>query len=217
MQCEAWRDAMLEVLYGEADGATARRVEDHQRQCAACREEMASFRKLRKDLAAWTLPVTGRLREPVGRPWYRRGWAVAAAILLAMTGGLVLAGAELRFERGALLVRVGPGTRAEEVQSLLDEQEARHRRAIESLRAPVTDPRRDETALLDRVAEMIRESEARQAGRVELRLAEFGERAENQRRLDLAQIRAGLAYLDGKHVARATEMMGYVLQASQKR
>jgi glycosyltransferase involved in cell wall biosynthesis len=46
------------------------------------------------------------------------------------------------------------------------------------------------------------------------------ERAEAQRRYDLARVSAGLSYLDGKtgqQVARTTELMGYVLQASQKR
>jgi hypothetical protein len=46
------------------------------------------------------------------------------------------------------------------------------------------------------------------------------ERSEAQRRLDLARMSAGLSYLDGRtgqQVARATELMGAVLQASQQK
>ena len=41
-----------------------------------------------------------------------------------------------------------------------------------------------------------------------------------RRRVDMAQVAASLSYLDGRHgeqLARTNELMGYVLQASQKR
>ena len=73
--------------------------------------------------------------------------------------------------------------------------------------------------LLERVAEMIRESESRQAERLTASLATLDERSESRRRYDLARIGAGLAYLDGKngqHLSRTTELMGYMLEASEK-
>ena len=67
---------------------------------------------------------------------------------------------------------------------------------------------------------MIRQSEARQDVRVMARLAALSERAETQRRYDLARVSAGLSYLEGKtgqDMVRTTELMGQVLQASQKK
>jgi hypothetical protein len=71
-----------------------------------------------------------------------------------------------------------------------------------------------------RVEERLRASETRQFERLDLRLASWNEKAEAQRRLDLARVAAGLSYLDGRHgqqLARTNELMGYVLEASQKR
>ena len=68
--------------------------------------------------------------------------------------------------------------------------------------------------------EMVRQSEARQEAKVTARLAAMSENAETQRRYDLARVSAGLSYLEGKSgqdVVRTTELMGYVLQASQKK
>jgi hypothetical protein len=74
--------------------------------------------------------------------------------------------------------------------------------------------------LLERVAALIRESEARQAQRFNASLRDLGQQSEAQRRYDLARISAGFSYLEGKtgqQVARTTELMGYMLEASQKR
>ena len=225
MECEAFRDDQLDVLYGEADAATARRVSEHQAVCAGCREEMASLRRVRRDLTAWSLPEGLAPRPaPASRP---AGWLAAAAALLAALGaGFVLSGSELRHEQGALTLRVGPGDSG--VEALLARQEARHRAEMDALRrellpaaaqAAAPRPGSDE-ALLRRVEEMVRESEARQDARFSARLAAFGEQAETQRRYDLARVSAGLSYLEGKtaqDVVRTTELLGYVLQASQQK
>ena len=66
----------------------------------------------------------------------------------------------------------------------------------------------------------IRESEARQSKELLARFEEFKERSDSERRLDMARVSAGLSYLDGKngqHVARTSELMNYMLQASYKR
>ena len=45
MDCEAYRDQMLDLLYGEAGEAARRSVEEHQAGCASCRDEMAAFKR----------------------------------------------------------------------------------------------------------------------------------------------------------------------------
>jgi putative zinc finger protein len=204
MGCTDLRGEMMDVLYGEATAATARKLEEHVAVCAACREEMGALRRLRKDLSAWRLPESVRPTAPrVASP---SGWllASAAAVLLCVGGGLGLALAEARFRQ------------------VLDQRETRYREDIaQTIRAAAAPPQqRDDETVLVKVREMIRQSEARQAVRLNASLADFSERTDAQRRYDLARVSAGLSYLDGKtgqNVARTTELMGYVLQASQKK
>lgn len=224
MECDGFRDERMDVLYGEADAAAVRRVDEHHAGCAPCREEMAAWRRVRRDLVAWKLPESlAPRRAPFG--WPAAWLAAAAAVVAALGAGFLLSGAELRRDEGALTLRWRSGASELALATLLARQEARHQTEMVALRAAVTPaeagrrPGSDE-ALLRRVEEMIRESEARQDARVTARLAAFSDKAETQRRYDLARVSAGLSYLDGKtgqDVVRTTELMGYVLQASQKK
>jgi hypothetical protein len=203
MECTIIRDDMMEVLYGAADRGTVRRVEEHCAACEACREELAAFRGVRSQMASWRLPPPRRAALS-RRPAARFGWGLAAAAVLAIGA--------------AALGALGAGNRYER---LLAEQAARHDRDIQAVRASlVSTAPPDHEALLGKVRDLINESEAREAERLNASLTEFGERAAAQRRYDLARVSAGLSYLDGKNgqaVARTTELMGYMLQASQKR
>jgi hypothetical protein len=204
MECTIVRDEMLDVLYGAADRATVRRVEEHCGVCDACREELAAFRGVRSRMSAWKLPPTRRVAWP-RRPGSRLAWnlAAAAAVILVVGAALGAVGAGYRYERR------------------LAEQAARHERDIQTVRASVVPaPQADQEAILRKVEELIQASEVREAARLNASLAAFGERAAAQRRYDLARVSAGLSYLEGKNgqaVARTTELMGYMLQASQKR
>lgn len=231
MECERLRDERLDVLYGEADALTRRRVEEHLAACGACREELAGLKRLRQDLKAWTLPEG---RGPAFVPRRASLWLpLAAGFLLALGGGLAWSGVELRYDERGLGLRLGRPDPA--FQTALAEQEARslardeeYRREIAGLKAALTSGRpgtvsgdpRDDQAVFARLAEMIQESEARQGARLETTLARFDRKEAAQRRYDLARIAAGLSYLDGKngqHVARTTELMGYVLDAAHQR
>ncbi len=217
MECSVLREERLDVLYGEADEATRERVEAHLEACPACRGEMAALRGLRRNLASWTVPeeVLSSRRRPRPIPLFL---AAAAVVLLAVGAALGLSGSEVRYERGEFAVRLGGA----DVRRLLAEQEARHRgemQALEASLARTTAPRGDQ-ALLAQVEEMIQRSESRQGTLLKANLAEWSAKKEAERRYDMARISAGLSYLDGKNgqnVARTTELMGYVLEATQKR
>jgi len=212
MECDRLRDDRLDVLYGEADASTRRRVEEHLATCGACREELAGLKRLRQELRAWTLPES---RGPafVAPRRASRWLPLAAGFLLALGGGLGWSAFQTALAE-------------QEARALARDQE--YRREIAGLKAalesglpgPVSGHSRDDQAVLDRVAQMIQESEARQSARLETTLARFDLKEEAQRRYDLARIAAGLSYLDGKngqHVARTTELMGYVLDAAHPR
>lgn len=219
MDCDAIRDDMLDVLYGEGGEAAARRVETHQAACADCRRELADLRRLRGDLGHWRLPE-GLGAPPATAVHPRRlpfGLAAAAALVLGATAGLAFSGAEIRHDAAGFSVRVGRGS---ETRALAD-LERRHREEVAALRAELAAIRpTDDGRLLRTVADMIHESETRQD---EARLASLRvlrQRAETQRQYDLARMSAGLSYLDGKaglQAARTTELVGHILQASQQK
>jgi hypothetical protein len=227
MDCESLIDDRLDVLYGEADRAARARVEEHLAQCGACREEMAGLKRVRHDLKAWTLPEGRGPAFVAPRP--ARAWLpVAAGLVVAFGAGLVLSGTELRYDRDGFTVRVG---RADSVlRKALGEQEARalqreaeYRREMNALKAslPATSSTELATtpdAVLHRVAEMLRDAEAKQESRYQKTLARLDQKQDAQRRYDMARIAASLSYLDsknGQHVARTNEVMGYVLEAAQ--
>lgn len=222
-ECTVFRDDLLDVLYGEADLAARQRFDEHQRGCAACRDEIAALRGLRRDLAAWPLPpALAPRRPPAARVW--RPLAVAAGVLLAVGGALGLSGSELRYDEGRMAFRLGRAAVAAAdpgVEQRIAALEARHRHEIQALRDELARERAGgDAALMARVSEMIRGSEARQAVVVGASVARLREETDAQRRYDLAQVGAGFSYLEGKtglQAARTTELMGHVLQAAQKR
>ena len=218
-ECTAYRDDLLDVLYGEAGFETRRRFAEHERSCAACRGELSSLRRVRRDLTAWPLPPA---LQP--RPAARLAWrpALAAAVVLAISAGLVLAGSELRYGDGGVALHLGPAPRAgEPLEQRIAALEARQREEVAALRAELARVRTEtEAATLSRVARLIEDSEARQAVLVGASMASLREEADARRRYDLAQVGAGLSYLEGKtglQAARTTELMGHVLLAAQKR
>jgi anti-sigma factor RsiW len=212
---EGLRDGMLDVLYGEADAAARARVEVHLAGCPACREEMAALRALRRDLAAW--------RRPAARPSFTpRGvvvprWMAAAALLLLGFGATLGATGYVSLRRAL----AAQEARAAE----LERQQRETARALEAARQGPPGAA-DAPALLAsldaRLDERLRENESRQGEVLRQTLAGWEDRAEAQRRVDMARVAASLSYLDGRHgqqLARTNELMGYVLasQASQKR
>lgn len=226
MDCSGLRDDLLDVLYGEAGAETRRRTLAHLATCAACQNELASLRAVRSKLQQWKAPEVRPLlwRRSAFRPL--PVLAAAAALLLVSAAALALRGSEARYEDGRLTVRLGRGTDERALLAALAEQESRHQREMAELRArlgpdahPLTSAASTSDPVLRQMADMIRESEARQAVRIEASLSRFAERTESRRRYDLARIGAGLAYLDGKNgqqLSRTTELMGYVLEAKQK-
>jgi hypothetical protein len=220
MECErhedeGLRDGMMDVLYGEADPAVRARVDAHLAGCAACREEMAALRALRRDLAAWRRPAAMPTFTPRGVIVPR--WMAAAALLLLGFGATLGASGYLSLRRAL----AAQEARAAE----LERQQRETARALEAARQARPDAvgARALLASLDaRVDDKLRETESRQGELLRQTLAGWEERTEAQRRVDMARVAASLSYLDGRHgqqLARTNELMNYVLasQASRKR
>jgi hypothetical protein len=217
MQCERIADEGLkadkmDLLYGEADAEIRARVEAHLAGCQACREEMAALRGVRQGLRAWRLPAARPSFSPRGLV-VPRWLAAAAALLLAL--GTALGALGYASMKRALAAQ-------EARAQALEERQRQASFALEDLavRPAAVDADRLLARLDERIGERIRASEERQGQRVDLRFADWAEELEAQRRVDLARVAAGLSYLDGRHgeqVARTSELMGYVLEASAKK
>ncbi len=217
MECEKVGDGALQgdkldVLYGEADAAVRERVLAHLESCAACREEMGALRALRRDLGSWRLPLARPGLTPRGYVLPR--WLLAAALFLLAFAGTLGASGYLSLRR-ALAAQ-------ESRAALLERQQLASERALEAAlaRPPVADAEAFLARLDARIDERLLARASLQEQRFDQRLADWQERAAVRRRVDMAQVAASLSYLDGRHgeqLARTNELMGYVLQASDKR
>jgi hypothetical protein len=211
---EALQGDKLDVLYGEADTAARARVSAHLAGCAACSAEMEALRGLRRDLGRWRLPLA---RPGIAtRGFVVPRWLAAAALVAVGFGATLGVSGYLSLRRTLAAAQA----RAAQV-------EQRQRAALDAIRASLARApasAADVAALVAgfdaRLDQRLAASEARQAQRIDRRFADWQERAEVRRRVDMAQVAASLSYLDGRHgeqLARTNELMGYVLQASQKR
>ena len=200
---EALQGDKLEVLYGEADSAARARVGAHLGICAACREELTTLRDLRRSLGRWRLPHARPSFTPRG--FVVPHWLAAAALVLLGFGATLGVSGYFSLRRALA---------AQEARVSLQEREQRQAlAAVQASLARTPGSAADAQALVARV-------EAGLDERIERRFASWQERADVRRRVDMAQVAASLSYLDGRHgeqLARTNELMGYVLQASQKR
>jgi len=215
MQCEkigdeALQGDKLDVLYGEADVAARERVQAHLELCPACRDELTALRGLRRDLAAWRLPEARPRRAPRGFVVPR--WLAAAALFVLGFGATLGASGYVSLRRAVA-----------EQQARADALEVLQRESQRSLQTALgqADGSAAFLAQLDaRIDERLRSSQTRERETFERQLAAWQERADVRRRADMAQVAASLSYLDGRHgqqLARTNELLGYFLQASDKR
>jgi DNA segregation ATPase FtsK/SpoIIIE-like protein len=217
MQCEeigneALQGDKLDVLYGEADVEARERVRVHLDVCAACRDEMAALRGLRRDLAAWRLPHARPATTPRGFVVPR--WLAAAALFLLGFGATLGASGYVSLRRALAAQQA----RAE----ALEERQRESQRALEAAlaRAPAAGSDAFLAQVDARIDERLRTTRTEEEQRVARQLADWQGRADVRRRADMAQVAASLSYLDGRHgqqLARTNELLGYFLQASDKR
>lgn len=105
------REALIEYVYGELDGAGRARVDTHLETCAECRLEIEGLRGVRTQLATWTVPdvplgfTIGPARR-ASRPWWATG-AVAAAAVLLLALASAIANLEITYDPDGVSVRTG--------------------------------------------------------------------------------------------------------------
>jgi hypothetical protein len=240
LSCEALRDDIIALLYDDGDHAERIRARDHLAQCVPCRAEYSELKGVRKALGGWTLPLTPSLPQTRARAsvsWFPAGLAAAAGILLGI--GVAVAGRSTFLPSAASgpIAATAPASPASapqfvsysEIQDLLKQQEERHQAEIAELRQTLaqvaeTAPQAGTTRTVSNMSpsafeSLLKASEARQARMFEQRLAGFRNESELQRQYDMAQIAAGLAYIDsrtGADAARTSELMKNLVRVTAK-
>ena len=83
---------LTDLLYGELDPARESEITRHLETCDDCRGRVDAWRAVRQDLAAWDVPLSGRLKLTPAMPTSSRlralRWAVAAVVLFSTGFGL---------------------------------------------------------------------------------------------------------------------------------
>lgn len=238
LSCEALRDDIVALLYDDGDRDERTRARDHIAQCLPCRAEYSELKGVRKALGGWTLPLPTPLPKAQPRAavsWFPAGLAAAAGIVLGIGVAVMSLG---RFSPQNAQVAASPPTSPaataqfvsyNEIQELLNQQEARHQAEITELRqtlaevaeaAPPSASMRSVSTMSPAAFEsLLKASEARQARMIEARLAGLRNDSELQRQYDMAQIAAGLAYIDsrtGADAARTSELMKNLVRVTAK-
>jgi hypothetical protein len=184
-------------------------------------------------------PAADPLPSAPASRWSRvPAWAQAAAAVLVIAAGLAIANLQVRYGADGLVITTGwmtpvtvgqtaPAADARAVsgptaewQPALAALEATLREEIRTARAadasvPAPSPRAD--LPLQRVADLIAQSERRQQQELALRLAQFGRDLEVQRRSDLVRINQGFGQFEGRagaEIARQRQMLDFIMRVS---
>lgn len=247
LTCEALREDIVALLYDDGEPGERSRARDHIAQCVPCRLEYSELKGVRKVLGGWDLPAV--VPPPQTRPslrWVHTGLAAAAGLVLGI--GVAVAGrstflpsADTSVPPAATAQASSPTSRSGEVsnaqfvsydtvQDMLKTQEARHQAEIDDLRraliqtADASSPGGGSARTVANVSpntieKLLKASEERQARMIEARLAGLRNESDLQRQYDMAQIAAGLAYIDsrtGADAARTSELMKNLVRVTAK-
>jgi hypothetical protein len=216
------KEQLIAFLYDELESSDARSFQQHLGACAECRTELAELRATRGQITAWTPPepdlgfhiVRGAAAPPPARTFrISPAWGLAAAAMLLLAVGAAIANLEVRVGNEGLVVRTGwnraaavtanrsEGTGVETVDwkqqaQQLDrrlrelEQSLARRDSVQTASAAgMTDEQ------VQRVREMLGQSETRQQRILAARLGEITREFDAKRRIDMAAVDQGFVRL----------------------
>ncbi|MBW8712701.1 MAG: zf-HC2 domain-containing protein [Acidobacteria bacterium] len=220
--CES-KELLVSFLYNEIDPADKRMFEKHLATCSECREELAELGDTRAQIGLWTPPDADlgfrivREPKPSRRPWFQfsPAWGLAAAAVLLLAIGAAIANLDVRYGSDGLVVRTGwnhavdptAASAAANVtpvdwKTQTDQLDRRLRDLEHTLSSRSSSPVQNASAadltddqVLQRVREIVGQSESRQQRAFAARLADLMREVDAQRRLDLATIDQGLTRL----------------------
>jgi hypothetical protein len=237
------KQTLISYLYGEIDHDTRQAVDAHLAACAACAAEVTALGDARSELGLWVPPeveldfaIVKKSELPpsnVLRParWWNAVpvWAQAAAAILVLAAGASIANLQVRSGPDGFSVSTGwmqPAAVATPAatsqgddawRTALVSLEQQLRTEIRSTREPA--PRAAATttqvddATIQRVRQLIAESEQRHERALATRFVEFTRDVNMQRRADLMRISQGFTNYDDQ-LMRQRQMLNNVIRIS---
>ena len=207
------KELLVGFLYDEIDPVSKRTFERHLVTCADCREELAELGATREQIARWSPPDADlgfRIVRDADAPRPSRfrffsfspAWGLAAAAIVVLALGAAVANLDVRYGSEGLVVHTGWNHSAESQAGVtpvdwkaqaqeLDrrlrdlEQSASSRSAVQHAS---TSSEMSDAELIQRVRDIVGQSETRHDRVVATRLSELLHEVDAQRRLDLATI-----------------------------
>jgi anti-sigma factor RsiW len=185
------REALVSYLYNEATAAESRAVESHLEACAACRQEFASFERVRGMLQQWQLDDLPVVRVETASPTRRSALAAlkelisVAPLWTKLAGACAMAllvfavmGTEVSIGSNGFTMRADMFGRGGDVPAAVVATDADAR--LEQLRAEI------KTIVNREVAE----SERAQSEALKAQLVSFESQIQNMHAADLARLAA---------------------------
>jgi putative zinc finger protein len=217
------KELLVSFLYDEIDSASKREFQTHLKTCVDCRDELAELGATRAQIATWTPPDADlgfrivREAESPKRRWFQwsPAWGFAAVAIVLLAISAAMANLDVRYGSDGLVVRTGwnhSDDRAQQpaaanltpvdwkaqadqldrrVRELERTMSTRKGSALQNASTSDT----DNEALLQRVRDIVGQSETRQQRAFTARLAEMTREFDARRQLDLATIDQGMTRL----------------------
>jgi hypothetical protein len=217
------KELLVSFLYNEIDPADKRTFERHLATCSECRDELAELGDTRAQIGLWTPPDADlgfrivRESKSSARPWFRfsPAWGLAAAAVLLLAIGAAVANLDVRYGNDGLVVRTGWNHSADPTaasaaanltpvdwKAQTDQLDRRLRDLERTITSHSTSPVQNASAadltddqVLQRVREIVGQSETRQQRAFTARLTDLMREMDARRQLDLATIDQGMTRL----------------------
>src|SRR5258708_8840633 len=118
-------ETIVGYFYNDIDPAERRVFQQHLLTCTTCRDEIAAFKTVQKQLARWDPPLPASIsnreldpqsanRNPQSSPWWREipAWVHVAAALLFLGLSAGVANLDVHYDASGLSLRTGWSTPA---------------------------------------------------------------------------------------------------------
>jgi hypothetical protein len=238
------KELLVGFLYDELDPSAKRTFANHLVTCVECRDELAELGVTRGQIALWTPPeselgfriVRGVAAPPPPRFRMVPAWGLAAAAVLVLAAGAAIANLQVHYNSDGLVVRTGWNhalesgrqnaaanvatvdwkTQADQLdRRLRDLESSRSARPQSPAVQNASTSGMSDAEVLQRVREMLAQSETRQQRTFATRLTEMTRELDAQRRLDLATIDQGMTRLQTTSGAEARKYRDYLSRVIQ--